>query len=81
MCKDEIETAVDFVHETLECPSCVAKSLSQKKVTIAVFAKSLSHKSELEDAKLNGVTIAVFGTSSLLWCDRGLMVGSNEVNL
>ena len=67
MCKDEIETAVDFVHETLECPSCVAKSLS--------------HKSELEDAKLNGVTIAVFGTSSLLWCDRGLMVGSNEVNL
>ena len=67
MCKDEIETAVDFVHETLEYPSCVAKSIS--------------HKSELKDAKLDGVTIVVFGTSSVLWCDRGLMVGSNEVNL
>ena len=57
----------DFIHETLECPSCVAKSIS--------------HKSELKDAKLNGVTIAVFGTSPVLLCDRNLMVRLDEDNI
>ena len=67
MCKDEIETPADFVNETLGCPSCVAKSIS--------------HKFEDKYAKLNAVTIAVFGTSSVLWCYRNLMVGSDEVIL
>ena len=67
VCKDEFETSADFVNETLECPSCVAKSIS--------------HKSELKDAKLNTVTIAVFGMSSVLWFYRNLMVGSDEVIL
>ena len=67
VCKDEFETSADFVNETLECPSCVAKSIS--------------HKFEHKHAKLNAATIAVFGTSSVLWCDRNLMVGSDEVIL